>query len=171
MKKQLILCLAILSLLTMPLFAMQHNSHDMKDSSMDHSTMDHGSMDHGSMDHDGMSASGDMVMLGTQKVEGIEAMAHIKDVKAAMAKMNMSITHHFMLMIKDQHGKTNDKGTVAVKIKGPDGSVSKPIKLMGMGGHFGADVTLEKPGMYTFSVGSKLADGVKRSFEFTYHVH
>ncbi len=171
MKKQLILCFAILCLVTVPVFAIQHNGHDMKDSGMEKSTMDHGSMDHGSMKHDGMDASGDMAMLGTQTDEGVEAMAHIKDVKAAMAKMNMTITHHFMIMVKDQHGKNVDQGMVAVKIKGPDGTVSAPIKLMGMGGHFGADVTLEQSGMYTFTVGSKLADGVKRNFEFTYHVH
>ena len=160
MKKQLILSLATLCLLTVPVFAMQHGGHDMNNESMDH----------GSMNHDGMSASGDMAMLGTQSVEGVEAMAHLKDVKAAMAKMNMPSTHHFMIMAKDQHGKNIDQGTVAVKIKGPDGTVSAPIKLMGMGGHFGADVQLEKTGMYTFMVGSKLPDGVKRNFEFTYHV-
>ena len=166
MKNQLILTLLSICLLTMPAVAMQHSDHDMQDSNMDHSTMDHGSMN-----HDGMSASGEMAMLGTQTVEGVEAMAHIKDVKAAMAKMKMTITHHFMLMVKDQHGKNTDKGTVAVKIKSPDGKVSPAIKLMGMDGHFGADVTLEKSGMYTFTVGSKLTDGVKRNFEFTYHVH
>lgn len=41
-----------------------------------------------------------------------------------------------------------------------------PLELMGMQGHFGADVTLDKPGDYRFEVGSKLADGEARQFEF-----
>jgi len=34
--------------------------------------------------------------------------------------------------------------------------VTEPLELMGMQGHFGADVTLDKPGDYRFQVGSKL---------------
>lgn len=164
MKKQLILILAALCLLVFPVFAMQHGGHDMNDKSMEHDTMDHSSMN-----HDSMAADGEMVMLGNQTVAGVEAIAHIKDVRAAMADMKMPVTHHFMIMAKDQHGSVIDSGTVAVKIKGPDGTTSKAIKLMGMGGHFGADIELDKKGMYTFQVGSKLSDGSKRSYEFSYH--
>jgi hypothetical protein len=38
---------------------------------------------------------------------------------------------------------------------------------MGMDGHFGADIVLDKKGMYHFKIGTKLADGKKR----TYHQH
>ena len=40
------------------------------------------------------------------------------------------------------------------------------MELMGMSGHFGADVILDKSGEYTFQVGSKLADGQTRQYEF-----
>ncbi len=166
MKQNLLLTLILLTVLALPAIAMQHESHDMAGHDMQQG------QNNGSMAHDGMNTSGEMVMLGdTQTVDGMEAMAHIKDVREAMAKMKMPVTHHFMLMIKDQHGNNIDSGTVAVKIKGPDGSISAPVKLMGMGGHFGADIELQEKGMYSFIVGSKLADGVKRNFEFTYHMN
>jgi hypothetical protein len=37
-----------------------------------------------------------------------------------------------------------------------------------MQGHFGADVALSEKGKYEFTVGTKLADGEKRQFEFSY---
>ncbi len=130
--------------------------------------MQHGDMDHGGMGmHDSMSAAGGMMMLGEQSMHGVEAMAHMKDVRAAMSKMGMKTTHHFMVMFSDEKsGDSIDKGTVAVKITDPDGKVSGPVELMGMQGHFGADVVLDKPGEYTFQVGCKLSDGQARQYEF-----
>ena len=55
-------------------------------------------------------------------------------------------------------------GSVAVRIKGPDGKEGPAIKLMGMEEHFGADVVLDKKGAYVFTVGTQLSDGVKRQF-------
>ncbi len=169
MKKHLMITLALVCALAAPTFAMKHSGHDMAGHTME----DKGhSMNDTSMNHDGMDASGEMVMLGTKNVDGMEAAAHLKDVRAAMAKMNMAVTHHFMIMVKDQHqGTTVDEGTVALKIKGPDGTTGNAIKLMGMGGHFGADIELKQAGMYTFIVGSKLADGAKRTWEFSYHLN
>ncbi len=150
---------------------------------MDHGSMgsDHGSTgaDHGSMgmnhgtmnmDQGSMSMHGDMIMLGDQVQDGVKAMAHLKDVKEAMGKMGMTgTTHHFMVMFEDQAtGKAIDSGSVAVKIQGPEGKEEKPVKLMGMQGHFGADVDLETKGTYHFTVGTKLEDGTKRQFEFDY---
>ena len=117
--------------------------------------------------HDGMAAMGNMLDLGTKTEKGVKAMAHMKDVSAAMAKMGMKTTHHFMVMFNDEKsGKAIDSGKVAVKITGPDGTVNGPMELMGMQGHFGADVILDKKGEYKFQVGSKLADGTTRQFEF-----
>jgi len=94
-------------------------------------------------------------------------MAHLKDVKAAMAKMGMPTTHHIMVMFVDvASGKPVESGVAAVKIEGPDGKQSEAIKLMGMQGHFGADVELPTAGEYEFKVGTKLADGKKRQYEF-----
>jgi hypothetical protein len=67
-------------------------------------------------------------------------------------------------------GKTIEEGTAAVKIKGPDGKEGAAIKLIGMDKHFGADVILEQKGTYVFTVGTQLADGVKRQFELKYQI-
>jgi len=91
----------------------------------------------------------------------------MKDVRASMTKMGMKTTHHFMVMFNDEKsGKPVESGKVAVKITGPDGTVTGPMELMGMQGHFGADVILDKKGEYKFQIGSKLADGTSRQFEF-----
>ncbi len=124
-------------------------------------------MHEGHAGHGGMAASGNMLDLGSVVVKGVEGMAHMKDVRASMAKMGMKTTHHFMVMFNDEKtGKPVESGKVAVKITGPDGTMTGPLELMGMQGHFGADVTLDKPGDYRFEVGSKLADGEARQFEF-----
>lgn len=135
--------------------------------SMDHSAMDHGKMQHEGMKHEGMQAEGAMVMLPEQTADGIKAMAHLKDVKAAMAKMQMKETHHFMIMLSDvKSGKELVPQLVAVKIVDPAGKESAPIELMAMQGHAGADVILPAPGEYKFKVAARLADGKKVQFEF-----
>ena len=140
--------------------AAQHAGHD------DHKGHDHsGHDDH--KDHSGMAAMGDMLDLGAKSEKGVKAMAHMKDVRASMTKMGMKTTHHFMVMFNDaKSGKAVESGKVAVKITGPDGTVTGPVELMGMQGHFGADVILDKKGEYKFQIGSKLADGTSRQFEF-----
>jgi len=154
---------AILSMLALPLGAL----------AMSHEKDDHGSMDSmGSMNGDmdgGMSMKGDMIMLGEKTEDGVKAMVHLKDVKDAMAKMGMSETHHFMVMFMDtESGEPVESGLAAVKIEGPDDYTAGPIKLMGMQGHFGADITLPEKGKYEFKVGTKLSDGQKRQYEFEY---
>ena len=118
-------------------------------------------------DHSGMAATGNMLDLGEKSEHGVKAMAHLKDVRAAMGKMGMKTTHHFMIMFNDdKSGKAIEAGTVAVKIVAPDGTTTGPLELMGMQGHFGADVILDQPGEYRFQVGSKLADNKTRQYEF-----
>jgi len=127
---------------------------------------DHG-MDHGKQDreHVGMSTEGKMFMLGVHEVDGVKGMAHINDVRAQMAEHGMSQTHHIMIAFEDiASGDAIESGSVAVKIEDPDGNISEAIKLMGMDGHFGVDMTLDKKGMYHFKIGTKLADGKKRTF-------
>jgi len=150
--------------------AMSHEGHD-EHKGMDKSMHDGMKHDmHGDMDHGAMS---DMQMIGQCEREGINAMAHIKaygaDAVASMKKMGMNGTHHLMLFFQ----KAGDKdmltdGMAAVKIKGPDGKTSEPIKLMAMGQGFGADVALPAKGDYDIEVGTKLKDGKKRQFEFFY---
>jgi len=81
----------------------------------------------------------------------------------------MSQTHHLMVMFVDKAtGEPINQGMVAVKIVDPNGKESNPIALMGMQGHFGVDVSLGLPGKYEFKLGTKLADGKNRQFEFEF---
>ena len=129
--------------------------------------MDHGTMP---MNHDGMKMGAGMALLGEQTVEGVKAMAHANDVKAAMAKMGMKETHHFMVAFVGKDGKQIAEGTVAVKIQNPAGTVGEAIPLMGMQEHFGADIVLADKGTYKFKVRTKLPDCVVRQYEFKYEV-
>lgn len=134
--------------------------------------MEHGSMKSmEGMEQGKMMMDGNMIMLGDETVDGVKAMAHLKDVKEAMSKMGMKGTHHFMVMLMDtESGKSIDSGLVAVKITDPEGKVAEPLKLMGMQGHFGVDVALTEKGEYHFQVGTKVKDGKKRTYEFSYTV-
>jgi len=157
--------LAALFLLSLPLAAgamegMKHGDHDKTEK------MEHGSMK--GMEHGKMMEG--MAMIGEETEEGVKAMAHLNDVKEAMAKMGMKETHHFMVAFVDAAGKPVTEGTVAMKIEDPSGKVSEPVMLMGMQGHFGADIVLAEKGEYHFNVGTKLADGQKRQYDFHYTV-
>ena len=155
--RTIVITLVLLAALPLVVQAMSHGDGTSSD------------MDHGKMDHGSMSMQCDMIMLGNSVEDGVKAMAHLKDVKAAMAKMGMDTTHHLMVMFEDEaSGAPIESGAAAVKIKGPDGKEGDAVKLMGMQGHFGVDVALSEPGEYHFTVGTKLADGKKRQFEFEY---
>jgi hypothetical protein len=132
--------------------------------------MNHGSME--GMEHSGMKMDENTSMLGDVVVDGVKAMGHVKDVSEAMAEMGMEQTHHFAVMFMDtETGEPIEEGTVALMIAPPSGKKSGPVKLMGMQGHFGADITLSEKGRYTFIVGTKLPDGEKRQFEFAHSLH
>jgi hypothetical protein len=133
-----------------------------------HEHGEHGKM--GEMKHEGMMMGKGMVMLGEETEDGVKAMAHLNDVKEAMAKMGMKETHHFMVAFIDAAGNPITEGTVAVKIEDPAGKTGEPVKLMGMEGHFGADIVLAEKGKYEFNVGTKLPDGKTRQYEFKYEV-
>lgn len=134
-----------------------HKGHDMKMDGDKHKG------------HDGMAAKGVMMMLDNATVDGVTGMPHVKDVSAAMAKMGMKITHHIMVKLVDEKtGEPIEAGSAAVKVKGPDGEISAPFKMMLMSGQFGADVVLAEKGVNTFIMGTKLPDGKKRTFEFSF---
>jgi len=153
--RNLMMVLVVLTAMPLAGLAMEHGKMDM-----DHEKMD---MDHGKMGHVGM------MMLGEETEDGVVAMGHAKaydsDAVAKMAKMGMGATHHFMVSFKDQQGKPITEGTVAVKVEA-GGQESKPIMLMQMGEAFGADITVPQGEEVKLKVGSKLADGKKRQFEF-----
>jgi len=171
MKNLLVVTLALGLFLPSAALAMSHEDKPMEHQMDMQHKMDTGSSMHEKMmEKGGMDMHGDMMMLGEETVDGVKAMAHLKDVHEAMSKMNMTQTHHFMVMFMDTAGKPVDEGLVAVKITDPAGQTGDPIKLMGMQGHFGADVALSQPGKYVFEVGTKLQDEQKRQFEFQYEV-
>jgi hypothetical protein len=130
----------------------------------------HGSMSgmHGEskMEGHGMMKMGNKVFVG--KVGPWKAEVRLVDMKAQMEKSKVSEkmmakmkhTHHVMFSLEDPAAKkpvTEGKGTVTVT--GPDKKEAK-YDLMGMHGHFGADITLDKPGKYEFS--AKIESGGKK---------
>jgi len=168
MQKFIVILSIIATLIAAPVLASAHCGNCAMDHKADSGQKQAAMHQEGHEGQGGMAASGNMLDLGTVAVKGVAAMAHLKDVRTAMAKLGMKTTHHLMIMFNDEKtGKSIEAGTVAVKITGPDGTVTDPLELMGMQGHFGADVTLDKPGEYRFQVGSKLADGTARQYEFT----
>lgn len=146
---------ALVAALPLAAAAQDHNGHGKK---MDHDAHSHA--DHGAA-HDAM------LLIGEQTVDGVEGMAHINDVRAAMAKMKMKETHHFIMMFMDKDGAI-ETGTAALKIVDPSGTEGDAIRLVAMDGHFGADIALPAKGKYQFKVGTKLPDGKTRQYEFSY---
>jgi hypothetical protein len=156
--RKVIVTLVLLIVLPLAAQAMQHASGAAQ-------------MDHSKMDHDGMKMEGDMIMIGDSVQDGVKAMAHLKVVKDAMAKMGMKATHHIMVMFVDvATGQPVESGVAAVKVKEVDGKEEETIKLMEMQGHFGADIVLPDPGHYQLIVGTELADGKKRQFEYDFEL-
>jgi len=162
----MIVWLATLLVASLPMTAVAmehgdtHGAHAAKSDPM---------MEHKGGKHGGMAMGGDMIVVGEQEVEGVEAMVHLKDVAADMAKMGMNHTHHLMVMFVDTaSGEPVEQGVAAVKIVDPAGRESQAMPLVGMDGHFGADIVLGTAGEYVFKVGTKLADAKKRQYEFKF---
>ena len=81
----------------------------------------------------------------------------------------MKQTHHLMVIFDDfSSGETIEIGSVALKVEDPDDNISEAIKLFGMEDSFGADITLDKKGMYRFEIGTVLSDGKKRTFHLSF---
>ncbi len=160
MKKTLATLLTAALMTILPIAAAAAQDHDSHAKKMDHET--HTSVDYG-------DAHKNMIIIGEQSVDGVKGMAHLNDVRAAMAGMKMKETHHMMLLLMDEaSGKPIETGTAAVKITDPSGKEGDAVRLVVMGGHFGADIELTNPGDYHFTVGTKLADGKKRQFDFDF---
>lgn len=160
--KRLVAILSFGFLLLAPLSVLAADGHGGKGSYEPMPGMEHGG-------HGGEKVAEGLIMLPEQTVDGVTAMVHLKDVKETMAKMGMKHTHHFMVMLKDaKSGKAIVPVMVAVKIVDPAAKESKPVELMSMEGHAGADVILAIPGNYTFKVAAKLPGDKKVQFEFVY---
>jgi len=110
------------------------------------------------MEGHGMMKMGDKVFEG--KVGPWQAEVRLVDMKAQMAKSKVSEkmmakmknTHHVALSIEDPKTKAHiTEGKGSITVTGPDEKKAK-YDLVGMQGHFGADVTLGTPGKYKFVV-------------------
>ena len=141
--------------------------------------MGHGSMSgmhgEGKMEGHGMMQMGDKVFEG--KIGSLHGEARLVDMKAQMAKSkvsakmmaNMKNTHHVAISLTDPATKKPvTEGTGTVTVTGPDHK-AVTTNLMGMQGHFGADVNLPAPGKYSFQVEVD-AGGKKGSASFHHQV-
>ncbi|MDO3379908.1 hypothetical protein [Geoalkalibacter halelectricus] len=143
----------------------QHQEKDGKN----HGHHDDKAAAHDAHDAHAHDAHEEMYDLGSLSVDGVKGNAHISDVREAMAAVGMAETHHFMIHFMDEaSGDSIEEGTVAVRIVNPAGEQSAPIRLIGMDGHFGADIILEDKGTYHFTVGSALPDEKRRQYEFSF---
>ncbi len=143
MKKLLILALLAMVIPTtaMAMKGMEHQGDDNK-------------MASGGMAMDGV------VMLQEEVVDGVKAAAHLMDGKNGMGKM-------LMVMFTDaKTGAMISEGRCAVKVETPDEKVGAAQKMMKSKGMFGTAVSFDQPGVYHFKIGTKLADGKKRTFHF-----
>ncbi len=125
-------------------------------------------------DH-GMMAMGDRVFDG--KIGPWQAEARLIDMKAQMEKAKVSEkmkammknTHHLSVALEDPGTKTPvTKGKGTVTVVGPGGTRAE-YGLTGMQGHFGSDVTLDKPGKYAFIVRIE-SEGKKGEAAFDHEV-
>jgi len=151
MKKLLILALMVM---LVPTTAMAMKGMEGKSDGM---AMDQKDM---KMDHGNMAMKG-VIVLQDEVVDGVKGVGHLMDAKDGMGKM-------LMVMFTDEMtGDMISEGRCAVKTKSPDAKVGEAQMMMPNQGMFGAGVTFDQKGMYSFEVGTKLADGKKRVF----HMH
>jgi hypothetical protein len=119
--------------------------------------------------HEGMQMGGAMIMLDTVVTEGIEAEAHLQDLRKGASREGS--THNFMVGFKAiDKGTAITTGRAAVKVTGPDGQTGSAITLTPQDGFFRGDLALKQSGKYTFVVGSKLTDDKARQFSFAYEL-
>ena len=182
MRKEFVtmMVIAMLTLFPVAVLAMSHGDHSGHGSSStmkhdDHAM--HGEKGHGDHDghddhqghgsHSGHDADG-MQPVGEQTIAGVKATAKVLVYDAEKAKLTYA-SHHLMVFFADaKTGAQIAEGTVAVKVEG-QGREDKPVALMAMDGGFGTDLRVG-PGHYEIEIGTRLADGEKRKFEFMWMV-
>lgn len=152
--KRLVLTLAAILAISAPaVFAAEHGEHDM---------------------HGGHASMGGPAH--EEVIDGIKATFTVQTMADAMKAMDMEMpkgvkeTHHISLALKDvKSGKALTEGEAKVKVQGPD-KKEQTIDMMGMHGHFGADVDMKKKGKYGVMSKFKTADGKTRQAKFWYTV-
>lgn len=134
---------------------------------MEHSTM---KMDHGA--HGAQMGN----LAHKEVVDGVKATFIIQPMAEAMKTMKMEMpkdmkeTHHIHVEFKDvKTGKALTEGDVKVKLQSPD-KTGLTKDLMGMQGHFGADINMAQKGKYGVMCKFLLKDGKVRSAKFWYTI-
>lgn len=109
-------------------------------------------------------------------IDGVKATFKIMSMKEHLRALNMKMprgikeTHHFAVEFKDvKSGKALTAGEVKLKVQNPDKS-SQTKDLIGMQGHFGADLDLSKKGKYGVMCKFLLKDGKVRTARFWHSV-
>ena len=104
--------------------------------------------------------------------------ARLVDMKAQMQQSGVSAEtiaklaakHHLMMFLTDpKSGKPVTGVSGEVVITGPDKASSSKVALVVMGSHIGADVSLPKPGKYSFKVTAE-GSGQKGTAAFDYQL-
>lgn len=173
MRRQMYILIVTLFTFALPLVGAAAEMHEHDKTESMEQKMEHGAMPGTEHGEHGKMMEG-MLMLGEQTVDGVKAMAHLQDVKAAMAKMERKErkeTHHFMVAFVDTvTGSQIAYGSVVLSIKSPSGQEGEAVRLMAMEGYFGADITLAEKGDYTFTLGTRVGGPKRRQFEFKHEV-
>ena len=107
-------------------------------------------------------------LLGSKEIAGIKATATLETIaNPAYVAMGVGQTHRFSIRFNaGDKPKPLTKGLVAVKVSGPDGELSKAIKLNLESGVFTSNLNLLQRGDYLVVVGCRINDGRKRQFHF-----
>jgi len=117
----------------------------------------------------GMSDDGIKYMLGVDEVDGVKGVAYLNDVRKKMTKYGMKQTHHFMVVFDAaSSSEALESGFVTLRVEDSDENRSEAIKLFEMEGSFGADITLDKKGLYRFEIDALLSDGKHRTFHLSF---
>jgi hypothetical protein len=168
-------CVAALMLMALPVVWAAETGHEGMQGMKGHEAMQGKQGKGGDACCPDTMKQGDKVFSG--KVGPWQGEARLIDMKAQMEKAMSSgmkmegamKSHHLALGLSDPKAKkavTEGKG--AVTVTGPD-KKSEKADFMVMGGHFGADVNLPKPGKYTFKTDIE-SGGKKGSATFTHVV-
>ena len=109
-------------------------------------------------------------------VDAIKVTFIIQTMSDAMKEMGMEMpkgvreTHHISLAFKDtKSGKTLMANEAKIKVIAPDKS-EQTKDLMGMHGHFGADLVMSAKGKYGVMSKFQMKDGKVRQVKFWYQV-
>ncbi len=166
---------ATLVLLLNPAWAADHSGHAGHSQGGDHAG---GAAGHKGHDQTAHQPGGKP--LAENKVEGytlnyyLHDLGERKQMMKSMEGMEMhgmsnspDITNHLMVFVKDAQGKLVS-GKIGFVVAGPDGKESKTL-TMGMGGGYGADVSLKQAGEYTIKT-KAVIDGKTITDEIKYTV-